>query len=112
MPRITPAKPRGLDPVRRLIYRFARRMYGRELEPTTAIAHHRPLLVGYAIMTLASERFARSVDSRLKHLAMLRAAQLAGCEWCLDFGSWLAQNAGYSEEQLRELSGWRTSQRF
>ena len=112
MPRLTPASPHGLDPVRRLVYRFARRMYGRELEPTRAIAHHRPLLLGFAAIGLASERYARSVDPALKYLAMLRAAQLIGCEWCLDFGSWLAQNAGLPEEKLRELSSWSSSQTF
>jgi 4-carboxymuconolactone decarboxylase len=43
---------------------------------------------------------------------MLRTSQLAGCEWCLDFGSYLAQQAGASAEQLRELSTWRESSRF
>jgi AhpD family alkylhydroperoxidase len=63
-------------------------------------------------MGLAAERFSHTVDRRLKDLAMIRASQLMGCEWCLDFGSWLAQNAGAPEEDLRELSRWRESERF
>jgi AhpD family alkylhydroperoxidase len=43
---------------------------------------------------------------------MLRTAQLTGCEWCLDFGSWLAQNAGVPEDDLRELTSWRRSDHF
>jgi AhpD family alkylhydroperoxidase len=43
---------------------------------------------------------------------MLRTSQLVGCEWCLDFGSYLAQRAGGRGDQLRELSGWRGSDRF
>jgi hypothetical protein len=35
---------------------------------------------------------------------MLRAAQLVGCEWCPDFGSWLAVNGGVAEDKLRELT--------
>jgi AhpD family alkylhydroperoxidase len=112
MPRIRPAEPRGLDPIRRLSFGVARRMYGREMEPTRIIAHHRPLLAGLGAMSMADERFSHAVDEHLKHLARLRAAQVIGCEWCLDFGSYLAQRAGGSEEQLRELSGWRDSERF
>jgi AhpD family alkylhydroperoxidase len=112
MARLQPARPRGLDLVRRLTYASAKRTYGRTLEPTTIIAHHRPLLIGYGAVALASERFARSVDTRLKELAMLRTAQLVGCEWCLDFGSKLAHDSGVPEQDLRALATWRRSERF
>jgi AhpD family alkylhydroperoxidase len=112
MARLKPAEPHGIDVVRRLTYAFARRMYGRTLEPTGIVAHHRPLLVGYGALALASERYANSVERRLKELAMLRAAQLIGCEWCLDFGSKLARDSGVPEAQMRELSRWRESTRF
>jgi AhpD family alkylhydroperoxidase len=87
-------------------------MYGRVPEPAGVIAHHRALLLGYGAIGLAGERFSRSVDSRLKSLAMLRTGQLVGCEWCLDFGSRLAQDSGIPEDDLRELSRWRDSDRF
>jgi AhpD family alkylhydroperoxidase len=112
MPRLQPAEPHGLDPIRRLSFQTARRMYGRELEPTRVIAHHRPLLLGLGAISMADERFSKSVDEHLKNLARLRAAQLIGCEWCLDFGSYLAQKAGTSAEQLRELATWRDSRLF
>lgn len=111
MARLEPAAPRGLDPIRRLTRRAARRMYGRPLEPLGVIAHHPGLLFGYGMIGLLAER-ARTVDPRLKSLAMLRTAQLVGCEWCLDFGSWHAVGAGLSEEQLRGLSRWRESEAF
>ncbi|HZU61453.1 MAG TPA: carboxymuconolactone decarboxylase family protein [Solirubrobacteraceae bacterium] len=112
MPRLAPAEPHGLDPIRRLTFGTARRMYGRELEPTRVIAHHRPLLAGLGALSLADERFSHSVPDHLKHLARLRAAQVIGCSWCLDFGSYLAQRAGASETQLRELATWRDSPHF
>ena len=112
MARLEPARPRGLDPLRRLTFWAARRMYGSPLEPTAIIAHHRPILVGYGMFTLATERFANTVEPRFKLLAMLRTAQLTGCEWCLDFGSKLAQDSGIPAEDLRELSRWRDSERF
>lgn len=112
MSRLSHATPHGLDPVRRLSYSSARRMYGRTMEPTRAIAHHRPLLLGYGALTLSLERFSHKVEDRLKNLAMLRVAQLVGCEWCLDFGSRLALDSGRSEQQLRELASWRDSTQF
>jgi AhpD family alkylhydroperoxidase len=112
MSRLKPAEPRGVDPLRRLTYRTGRRMYGRDLEPSAVLAHHRPLLFGVGVVSHAFERHSRAVDRHLKHLAMLRTSQLVGCEWCLDFGSYLAQQAGASEQQLRELSTWRESERF
>jgi AhpD family alkylhydroperoxidase len=112
MARLKPAQPRGIDLLRRLTYASARRMYGRSLEPTGIVAHSRPLLAGYAAISLASERYANAVEPRLKKLAMLRAAQLVGCEWCLDFGSKLAHESGIPEDKLRELSHWSESERF
>ena len=112
MARLQPAEPHGADPVRRITYRTARRMYDRQLEPMQVLAHHRPLLLGIGAVSMSLERYSNSVDAHLKHLAMLRTSQLVGCEWCLDFGSYLAQRAGMPEEQLRELSAWRESERF
>jgi AhpD family alkylhydroperoxidase len=112
MPRLQPAKPHGLDLIRRLSYRTARRMYGRETEPLQLIAHHRPLLIGLGVASAADSRFSHAVDEHLKSLARLRAAQLVGCEWCLDFGSYLAQQEGVRVEQLRELSTWHESDQF
>jgi AhpD family alkylhydroperoxidase len=110
MARLEPAPPRGI--IRRLTYRTAKRMYGRTMEPTGVIAHHKPLLVGYGMVGVALERYSRSVDERLKNLAMLRVSQLVGCEWCLDFGSMLAQKSGIPADTLRELSNWRSSAQF
>jgi AhpD family alkylhydroperoxidase len=110
--RIPAAEPHGLDLTRRLSFRTARRMYGRETEPLQAMAHHRPTMLGVAAMSFADERFSHTVDEEIKHLARLRAAQLVGCEWCLDFGSYLAQKAGGDPEKLRALATWRDSSLF
>ncbi len=87
-------------------------MYGRRLEPTGVLAHHKPLLLGIGTAELAAARYSHAVEHRYKHLAMLRVAQLIGCEWCLDFGSWLATCGGVPDRQLRELSLWRESSLF
>jgi AhpD family alkylhydroperoxidase len=112
MARLAPAEPHGLDLIRRCTYRAARRMYRTETEPVTTIAHHRPSLVAYGVAGLMIERCSDAIDRRLRHVAMLRTSQLIGCEWCLDFGSMLAQKSGIDEHTLRELSTWRTSDRL
>ena len=112
MSRLQPVEPHGIDLVRRLTFRTGRRMFGRELEPSAVLAHHKPLLLGVGVASMAFERYSKTVDEHLKNLAMLRTSQLIGCEWCLDFGSYLAQQAGTPEEQLRELASWRDSDRF
>ena len=50
------------------------------------------------------EEGAAEVDERVKHLASVRAAMVCGCEWCLDFGSSISEEAGVGEEDLRELA--------
>ena len=112
MSRLKPAEPHGLDLIRRISDRTAKRMFGRPLEPMQMVAHHKPLLLGYGAIGLAHERYSRAVPKRLKELAVLRTAQLVGCEWCLDFGSFIAQKSGVPEEDLRDLAIWRESSRF
>lgn len=111
MARLAPAKPHGIDPIRRLTRRYTERVYGRTMEPAEVWAHHRPLLMGISAAGLAVDK-SRALPARLKELAMLRSAQLTECEWCLDFGSRLAQDAGVPAEDLRELSNWQKSARF
>jgi AhpD family alkylhydroperoxidase len=112
MSRLKLCEPHGIDLIRRISFRTARRAYGRQLEPMQVLAHHRPLLTGIGAASLAFERYSRSVDHGLKLLAMLRTSQLVGCEWCLDFGSHLAQRAGLPEPKLQALSRWRESELF
>jgi AhpD family alkylhydroperoxidase len=111
MTRLQPREPRGLDLLRRYVFRTGRKMYGTNMTPSTVIAHSRPSLLGYGAVGMAHHR-SRTVEQRYKSLAMLRTAQLTGCEWCLDFGSKLAQDGGVPADDLRELSFWRESARF
>jgi AhpD family alkylhydroperoxidase len=112
MTRLPLYRPRRLDLVRRLSFRSAKKIYGSPLEPTRVIAHHKPLMIGYGVVSLCLERFSRRVERRHKYLGMLRSSQLTGCEWCMDFGSKLAQDSGIDGDTLGDLSGWRDSERF
>lgn len=111
MSRLEPRAPRGLDLLRRITFRSGRTMYGAELTPSRVIAHSKPSLLGYGLVGIAHQR-STSVQQRYKSLAMLRTAQLTGCEWCLDFGSKHAQDSGVPADDLKELSLWRDSARF
>jgi AhpD family alkylhydroperoxidase len=112
MARLQPRTPRGLDLIRRLTNRTAKRIYGDALEPTTIAAHNRSSMLAVGMFAYFQEQGAKTLDHRYKSLAMLRTAQLVGCEWCLDFGSRLAQDGGIPDADLRELSYWRESARF
>jgi AhpD family alkylhydroperoxidase len=81
------------------------------MEPIRVFAHNPTVMTGYAMHELAAERSTR-VPERLKHLASMRAAMVAGCEWCLDFGSFLSKGHGVTEEEMRELPHYRETDAF
>jgi len=107
-PRIPPA--RGI--VSRVIAAVARRQYGDPVVESTLIYAHDPRrLVAYARWNRAVERPAR-VPKRLKELAVLKAATVVGCEFCIDIGSAYARRSGLSDEQLLALPRARESGLF
>jgi AhpD family alkylhydroperoxidase len=111
MARIEPPERPGL--ITRLLLRWARRQSGGKLpEPFAVQAHHPRMLKGYGAFELAFMR-SRRAPRKLKELAELKAAALCGCEWCMDFGSWLSSHpGGVTEEQMRELPRFRESAAF
>ena len=101
--------PRGL--LARAARAYGRRRFGRPPATVEAYLHVPTLLMGYGTFETAVERSKR-VDQRLKALAELKAGAVVGCEWCMDFGSWLSRGHGVSEQQLRELPRHRQSDAF
>src|SRR5215216_686257 len=99
------------DPLVRASYAFTRRQYGKVLEPLAVTAHHRPTMLAMGAFELAVERSKR-VPNRLKILAELKAALMAGCEFCIDIGAWLARGHGVTEAELRAFPDYRTSDLF
>ena len=98
-------------PFGRLAYKLSRRRFGKEAELLTVMAHHPRLLLGYGMFKLAFKR-SNLVDERLKSLAVLKAATMVGCEFCIDVGSALGHAEGVTEEQLRELPDFEWSEAF
>ena len=109
--RINPPKRRG--PLTRVVQSVAKRISGGKLpEPFELMAHTPVLMHGYGGLETALMRSGKAPD-HLKALAELKASAICGCEWCMDFGSWLAkEKTKVTDEQLRELARFRDSDAF
>jgi AhpD family alkylhydroperoxidase len=86
----------------RLVGRGSRVAYGRELRSAGVYAQHPRLMVDYMRYNRAAERGKR-VPKALSELAVLKAATMVGCEFCMDIGSEYARRSGLSDEQLLAL---------
>lgn len=102
-------RPRGV--IARSTYAVTRRRYGRVIDPAKAFAHTPGIMAGYGTLELLAER-SQHAPTRLKELAVMRAAMLTGCEWCLDFGTAKLIAEGIPEEDLRALPRYAESDRF
>jgi AhpD family alkylhydroperoxidase len=111
MARVDKVPEREAGPFGRYAYRLSRRRFGEVAEPLTVMAHHPKLLLGYGMMELAFES-SKLVDEHLKSLAVLKAATMVVCEFCIDIGSALSRAEGVTEEQLRELPPFEQSEAF
>lgn len=109
--RIDGVRGHEAGPAARLTYRLARDELGEVPEPVTLMAHHRGVLLGYGAMEVALDR-AEAVDDRLTELAVLKAAAVIGCEFCLDIGSALGRELGVTEAQLRAIHDFEDSDAF
>jgi AhpD family alkylhydroperoxidase len=109
MSRVEPRDPRG--PFLRAAYAQSKRQFGKVPTPVSVGAHTPLLLAGYGALEMAAERSHR-VPERLKALAELKTALVAGCEYCLDIGSMVATKSGVPEAQIRELANHSESPAF
>ena len=107
--RIQGAPERG--PIRKVAYRMARRRLGRVPEPFAVAARHTAVFAGMSGFEMALER-AKRVSLRHKALGELRAAMVVGCEFCVDIGSMIARESGLTDDELKDLVDWRSSERF
>ena len=109
MPRIAPVTKPG--PLARIAYAVSRRRFGQVPEPLTVWAHHRGVMMATIRHGSAVHRW-KALDPTCKSLAILRGAQVIGCPWCIDFGSFLSAHDGVTAEQLRDLHRWRESDAY
>jgi len=107
MSRIEGAKATWSKPLLRLIYWMTRRhmreiaenQTERAIEPAEVYGHLPSVLIGYGMFVGAAEKQNR-VDRRLKGLAVVKAATLTHCEYCIDIASSAARKSGLRDAQL------------
>jgi 4-carboxymuconolactone decarboxylase len=85
-----------------LVAKGSRVAYGREMESGRVMAQHPRLMIDYMRFNRAAERGKR-VPKGLSELAVLKAATIVGCEFCMDIGSEYARRSGLRDEQLLAL---------
>ncbi len=121
MARIQGVSRKQAGPLVKLVYAFGPKMMkkltGREpqagsgLEPMEIWAHQPKMMMamGRFNQTL---RKGRSVDERIRSLCELKGAQMIGCEYCVDLGSQICRNSGFSDQELLALPRYRSSDLF
>ena len=121
MARIQGVRQEQAGPVIKLVYGFMRRgmkkMTGRDaahgsgIEPVEVWAHQPKMMSGMGKFQQAVRK-GKTVDERLKYLVELKGAQMIGCEYCVDLGSQICRNSGFSDEELLALPRYRDSDLF
>jgi AhpD family alkylhydroperoxidase len=121
MARIQGVPQERAGPIVRLVYRFMRKgmkkLTGREaahgsgIEPVEIWAHQPKMMSGMGKFQQAVRK-GNTVDARLKYLVELKGAQMIGCEFCVDLGSQICRNSGFSDEELLALARYRQSDLF
>jgi alkylhydroperoxidase family enzyme len=52
------------------------------------------------------------VEERIRNLVELKGAQMVGCEFCVDLGSQICRNSGFSDAELLALPSFGSSELF
>ena len=109
------------SPMVKLVYWFMRRglkklagrapAHGSGIEPVEVWAYQPKMLSGMGKFQ-GAVRKAHGVDERIKNLVELKGAQMIGCAFCVDLGSQICRNSGFSDDELLALPRYRTSDLF
>jgi alkylhydroperoxidase family enzyme len=105
----------------KLTYRFGPRMMkkltgrdprtGSGIEPIEIWAYQPKMMMGMGRFNQAVRK-GKTVDERIKNLVELKGAQLIGCEYCVDLGSQICRNSGFSDEELLAIPRYQSSDLF
>lgn len=106
MSRISMNPPRTLT--NRLFAWFAKRKFGRELGPVAAAGHHRRVLMTTLRLEMGAAKWNTTPPS-LRLLGTMRSAATIECEWCMDFGYWLAVEEGMDADKIESVPNWRNA---
>jgi AhpD family alkylhydroperoxidase len=98
-PRIAPAT--GMQA--RIATFFAGRQYGAEIVESVGVYAQNPRLMNWFVAFNRAVEKQDRVPDRLRELAVLKAATVVECEFCMDIGSEYARRSGLSDAQLLAL---------
>jgi AhpD family alkylhydroperoxidase len=121
MARIQGVSKEQAGPVVKVVYRFMtrgmRKMTGRDaargtgIEPLEVWARQPKMMTAMGKFQ-GAVRKGNLVDERTKNLIELKGAQMIGCEFCVDLGSQICRNSGFSDEELLAIPRYRQSDLF
>jgi len=121
MARISGVPKNQAGPIIRLVYKFGPGMtkkltgrgpqIGNGIEPMEIWAHQPKMMMGMGKFNQAVRK-GKAVDERLKNLIELKGAQMIGCEFCVDLGSQICRNSGFSDDELLALPRYRETDLF
>ena len=121
MGRIEGVSKAQAGPIVKLVYRFGpkamKKLTGRDpqtgsgIEPIEIWAYQPKMMVGMGRFNQAVRK-GKTVDERTRNLVELKGAQMIGCEFCLDLGSQICRNSGFSDDELLALPRYRQSDLF
>lgn len=121
MARIEGVSQKDASPMAKLAYRFGPRMMmkltgrapqsGDGLEPFRIWAHSPKMMVAMGKFNGAIRK-GKTVSHRIQNLVELKAAAMIGCEYCVDLGSQICRNSGFSDAELLALPNYRSSNLF
>lgn len=112
MPRIPLRAAHEVGPLMRVMYRYARRRFGKVPEPFMAYANSPRFVTAAAMHEMLVQRAATRLPAELRELVVHRVATVVGCSWCVDFGTMLTISAGFSVVRHRELARYPGSDAF
>jgi AhpD family alkylhydroperoxidase len=110
--RIEPLPPKRAGLLTRALYRVAKRRYGQVPEPLAVAAHHRKLMIAWALHESVADWASKTLPANVRQLAVLWTARAIGCSWCVDFGSMLQRLDGLDIQRLRDIENYATATAF
>jgi alkylhydroperoxidase family enzyme len=99
--------PKGLIP--RMAAAYARKRFGRDVEPLQAASHHSGVLAASGLVETVAEKSWNKLDAHLALLAVQASAGVIGCSWCTDFGYYENLQRGQDPAKVRDVPVWRES---
>jgi alkylhydroperoxidase family enzyme len=121
MARIQGVQKSEAGPMVRLVYRLGPRMMkkltGREasigsgIEPMEIWAHKPKLMMAMGKFNGAIRK-PGALEARIRNLCELKGSAMIGCEFCLDLGSQICRNKGFSDEELLAIPRYKSSEVF